>query len=105
MTLAAAGEKTADRWHDLRPKVMDATTLSLPDTPENQQAYPQSRNQKPGCGFPLLILVGVFSLRTGQLLTYAKGNKHDHDLGLWRRLLKQFQPGTSCWPTGAFAVT
>jgi hypothetical protein len=93
MTLAAAGEKTADRWHDLRPKILDATTLSLPDTPENQQAYPQSRGQKPGCGFPLLKLVGVFSLHTGQLLTYAKGNKHDHDLGLWRRLLKQFQAG------------
>jgi len=91
--LAAAGEKSAGRWHGLRPKVIDATTIGLPDTPANQRAYPQSRSQQPGCGFPLLKLVGIFCLGTGHLLHYAKGNKHHHDLRLWRRLLAQFQPG------------
>jgi hypothetical protein len=93
MSLASAGEKTTALWLGLRPKVVDATTLGLPDTPENQRAYPQSSAQKPGCGFPLLKLVGVFSLNTGMLLDYAKGNKHDHDLRLWWRLLTQFKAG------------
>jgi hypothetical protein len=45
--------------------------VTLPDTPHNQRAYPQSRGQKPGCGFPLMKIVGVFSLSTGGLLDYT----------------------------------
>ncbi len=93
VAVAAAGEKAAQRWHGLRPKVIDGTTVSLPDTRKNQWAYPQSRSQKPGCGFPLMKLVGVFSLATGVLLDYAKGNKHQHELRLLRGLLDQFKPG------------
>lgn len=91
--IAKLASQRVDLWHGLHPKVMDATTVSMPDTPENQMAYPQSRSQKPGCGFPMMKLVGVFSLSTGMLLDYAKGNKHDHDLQLWRRLLGQFRSG------------
>jgi hypothetical protein len=89
--ITAAGEKTADLWHDLRPKLIDGTTVCLPDTKRNQRAYPQSRNQKPGCGFPLMKLVGVFSLATGMLLDYAKGNKHQSELRLLKGLLDQFK--------------
>jgi drug/metabolite transporter (DMT)-like permease len=32
--------------------VVDGTGLSMPDTPENQEVWPQSAAQKPGCGFP-----------------------------------------------------
>ena len=66
----------AQSWHGLNPKVIDGTTVSLPDTPKNQRAYPQARSQKPGGGFPLLKMAGVFSLASGVLLDYAKGNKH-----------------------------
>lgn len=90
---AAQAEQGRQLWHGLRVKVLDGTTTSLPDTPKNQRLYPQSRAQKPGCGFPLLRLVGVFSLSTGALLDYAKGNKHQHELGLLQRLLHQFKPG------------
>lgn len=93
VAVAAAGETRAARWHGLRPKVIDATTVSLPDTQKNQRAYPQSARQKPGCGFPLLRLLGVFSLSTGVLLGYAKGNKHHSELRLLRGLLDGFQPG------------
>ena len=91
--VAAAGEKMAQLWHGLRPKVIDGTTVSAPDTRKNQRAYPQSRSQKPGCGFPLIRLVGVFSLATGVLLDYAKGNKHHHELRLLWKLLEGFRPG------------
>ena len=80
-------------WYGLRPKVIDGTTVSAPDTRENQRAYPQPGAQKPGCGFPLLKLVGIFSLASGALLDYAKGNKHQHELTLLRKLLDHFQPG------------
>jgi hypothetical protein len=93
VALAALGDKSAQRWHDLRPKLIDGTTLSMPDTKKNQRAYPQSRSQKPGCGFPLMRLVGVFSLSTGLLLDYAKGNKHQSELRLFKGLLDQFKPG------------
>jgi len=96
VALAAATDPVAASpalWHGLQPKVVDATTSSLPDTYENQQAYPQSATQKPGCGFPLLKLVGIFSLATGALLDYAKGNKHQSELRLLRGLLDHFRPG------------
>jgi len=45
------------RWHGREVKVVDGTTLSMPDTPANQRAFPQPRSQKPGWGFPLVRLV------------------------------------------------
>jgi IS4 transposase len=90
---AAQADKARRLWRGLCVKVVDGTTTSLPDTPKNQRAYPQSKAQRPGCGFPLLKLVGVFSLATGALLDYAKGNKHQHELGLLHQLRHQFKPG------------
>jgi hypothetical protein len=91
--VAARAEGARQLWHGLSVKVIDGTGVSLPDTKENQRAYPQPGGQLPGCGFPLLKLVGVFSLATGALLDYAKGNKHQHELGLLHRLLDTFKPG------------
>ena len=62
------------------------------DTPQNQREYPQSRSQKPGCGFPLMKIVGILSLSSGVLLDYVKGNKHQHELALLRKLLDHFKP-------------
>ena len=56
-------------------KVVDGTTLTLPDTPANQRHYPQMANQQTGCGFPLLKLVVLFSLRSGAILARYTGNK------------------------------
>ncbi len=90
---AAHAEKAAQLWRGLRVKVIDGTSTSLPDTPQNQRVYPQPGGQKPGCGFPLLKLVGVFSLASGALLDYAQGNKHQHELNLLQKLLDQFKAG------------
>ena len=91
--VAAHAEKAGQLWMGFGVKVIDGTGMSMPDTPKNQRAYPQSREQKPGCGFPSMKVVGVFSLATGALLAYAKGNKHQHELSLLHRLLDQFKPG------------
>lgn len=70
-------------WHGRPVKVVDGTTCSMPDTPANQQAYPQSPNQAEGCGFPLVSLVGVFCLVTGAALDVALGVWYRHDLTLF----------------------
>jgi hypothetical protein len=91
--LAANAEKTSQLWRGLTVKLIDGTSASAPDTKENQRAYPQPGGQKPGCGFPLIKLVGVFSLATGALLDYAKGSKRQHELRLLNQLLDSFKPG------------
>lgn len=95
--VAARAEKllpsAQQTWFGLRPKVIDGTGVTLTDTPKNQKAYPQPSSQKPGCGFPLLKLVGIFSLASGVLLDYAKGNKHQHELALLYKLLDHFKAG------------
>lgn len=91
--VAAHAGKAEELWKGFRLKVIDGTGISMPDTPKNQRAYPQSREQKPGCGFPLMKVVAIFSLSTGVLLDYAKGNKHQHELRLLHRLLDAFKPG------------
>jgi hypothetical protein len=91
--VAAQAQTAEELWHGLRVKVLDGTGVSMPDTPANQRAYPQSSEQKPGCGFPWMKLVAVFSLSTGVLLDYARGNKHQHELKLLHRLLDVFKKG------------
>ena len=91
--VAARAERAAPLWRGWRVKVIDGTSTSLPDTLLNQRAYPQSGAQARGCGFPLLKLVGVFSLASGALLAYAKGNKHQHELNLLQKLLEHFKAG------------
>mgnify|MGYP001496363106 CR=1 FL=1 len=65
----------------------------MPDTPENQAAYPQPSSQAPGCGFPVLLLVVIFSLFTGALLQYAIGSLHSSEMALFRSLLEQLTSG------------
>ena len=80
-------------WHGLRLRVVDGTGISMPDTPENQAAYPQPSGQAPGCGFPVLRLVVIFSLFTGALLQYAMGSLHSSEMALFRSLLEQLTSG------------
>lgn len=74
-------------------KVIDGSTLLLADTPANQAAYPQSAQQRPGCGFPLMKILLLFSLASGAILALAKANKHASERGLlhtlWSRLCPQ----------------
>lgn len=63
-------------------KVMDGTTLTLPDTAANQQKYPQPSTQKPGCGFPLLHLLVVQSAHGGGILDCASGDRHHGEMRL-----------------------
>lgn len=59
------------RWRGRHVKLFDGTTVSMPDTPENQQAFPQSSEQKPGLGFPVARIGGLISLASGAVLGHA----------------------------------
>ena len=74
-------------------KVADGSTTQLPDTAANQKRYPQPAGQKPGCGFPVLKFVVLFSLASGALLNVLLGNLHHHDLRLLRGLWEQLKQG------------
>ncbi len=60
-------------WRGRRVRLVDGTTVTLPDTLANQAAYPQSRNQKPGLGFPLCRIVALVCLGSGAVLNAAFG--------------------------------
>ena len=90
--------QTPDCWLWLNRHVwlVDGTTVSMPDTPENQAAYPQPPAQKPGLGFPLLRLVAMVSLATGLLRDAAVGpyaGKEAGETALLRELFGRLQAG------------
>jgi Transposase DDE domain len=84
------------RWHGRTVKVVDGTTVSMPDTQENQGAFPQSRSQKPGVGFPIARLVVLFSLAVGTALDAALGRylgKQTGEAALFRALHGSLEAG------------
>jgi hypothetical protein len=84
------------RWQGRQVKVADGTTVSMPDTPANQRAYPQPDAQKPGLGFPIARAVVVFCLATGAALDAALGRyrgKRTGEAALLRQLAEAFEPG------------
>lgn len=74
-------------------KVIDGTFLNLPDTAANRAVYPQSTAQRPGCGFPQMRMVGVFSLQTGACQVHADADSHTSEGSLFRQLWPTFQSG------------
>ena len=85
---------TQERWLEgRRVMIVDGTGISMPDTPQNQAVWPQPAGQQPGCGFPMLKLVGLFSLASGALLEAATGNLHVHESTLFRGLWSKLQKG------------
>ncbi|TWU51676.1 hypothetical protein Poly59_32710 [Rubripirellula reticaptiva] len=95
---AALDEKAKSDWLWKNRKVFmfDGTTISMPDTPSNQQAYPQSNKQKPGIGFPLARIGAIFSLSCGAILDLAVSGysgKGQGEVSLFRQLWDLFGPG------------
>lgn len=84
------------RWRGRNVKVVDGSTASMPDTPENQAEYPQSASQKPGLGFPVLRFLVIFSLAVGAVLDAAIGpceGKRTSELALFRGLYDSLSEG------------
>jgi hypothetical protein len=83
-------------WKCRRVYVYDGSSVSMPDTPNNQGAYPQPDTQKPGLGFPLARIAAIFSLACGAVLDVGicrYAGKGQSELGLLRTLWNLFRPG------------
>ncbi len=80
-------------WCGRHVKVFDGSSVSMPDTPDNQKAYPQPKTQKAGCGFPLAKLGVLFSLQTGAAIAVIIEVFKTHDVKLARRLYDCLEPG------------
>jgi hypothetical protein len=94
---SAIHEKAKRSWlyHGRAVKVIDGSTVTMPDTPENQAAYPRQASQAPGLGFPIARILVIFSLAVGTVLEAAIGpyqGKQTSELALLRQVLDQFQP-------------
>jgi hypothetical protein len=76
--------------------LFDGSTVTMPDTPENQDAYPQHDSQKPGLGFPLARIAAIFSLSCGAIIDLGicrYAGKGQGELSVFRTLWDFFRPG------------
>jgi hypothetical protein len=83
-------------WKGRRVYLFDGTTVTMPDTPENQEAYPQVYNQKPGLGFPIARIGAVISLACGAVVNLGfcrYAGKGQGEVSLLRRLWDVLRPG------------
>ena len=76
--------------------LVDGTTVTMADTAQNRQEYPQPKSQKPGCGFPIVRMLALFSLASGAASMMALGSysgKEQGETGLLRTLLHRLGAG------------
>ena len=89
-TGGALHEESLKVWRGRSVKLIDGTTVSMPDTSKNQKKYPQIKAQKKGVGFPIARIVGIISLGCGAVLDIAVGSYEGNgngEHGLLRRIL------------------
>ena len=81
-------------WKGLHAKLVDGFTFTMPDTPENQESFPQNPAQRPGVGLPIARACAVISLATASLWDLAVGPYQGKETGenaLLRSLLDTFE--------------
>lgn len=91
--LAEALDTPSEMFWGRRVLVVDGSSLSMPDTPANQNAWPQPKGQKAGCGFPVMRILGLFSLGTGIGRGLSFGALNIAERTLFHRVWDHFAPG------------
>jgi len=97
--IATACEQATDEawlWCGRVVEMVDGWTVTMADTPENQEEYPQMASQKSGCGFPIARMIGLFSLATGAANRVAMARyqgKQTGETSLLRSVLHHVLPG------------
>lgn len=84
------------KWHGRSVRLIDGTTVSMPDTEKSQKVYPQPKSQKTGLGFPICRLLAVSCLHTGVILNASIGackGKGSDEKSLLRNVLDTFVKG------------
>jgi hypothetical protein len=83
-------------WKGRHVKLVDGSTSRLPDTEENQEAFPQMTTQEEGLGFPIIRWVVLIGLATATVQGFAYGpyaGKETGEMALFRELLEQLNRG------------
>ena len=83
-------------WETRDAYLVDGFTFQMPDTPENQKAYPQHTAQKPGLGFHIARVTCMISLATGTVINAAFGRykgKGTGETALFKQLLGSLKKG------------
>jgi len=89
-----AGDRWA--WKGFNVVMVDGTTVSMPDTPKNQESYPQQSAQKVGLGFPIARIVALISLNAGTIINYTVGpykGKNTGETSMFSKLIDSFNKG------------
>lgn len=84
------------KWHGRDVFIADGSHVSMPDSAENQAAYPQLYNQEPGLGFPLARLTVLLSLASGachDMAIAAYAGKGTGETTLLRQTYSTLKPG------------
>lgn len=88
-------------------KVVDASSVRLPDTAKNRKVYPYPSGQRPGCGFPVMQFCGLYSLASGAIFQTAQSPWATHEVRLFKELWPELQRGDILMgdrPFGAYAL-
>jgi hypothetical protein len=91
-----AGAADEWKWNGRSVFIADGSHVSMPDTPENQAAYPQPAVQRPGIGFPLARVAVLLSLATGachDLAVAPYAGKGTGETTLLRAMYGALEPG------------
>jgi hypothetical protein len=91
-------EQAAPRWNwrGRTVKLVDGTSIGMPDTRANQASFPQPQTQAAGLGFPLMRVVGLICLSSGALLEATVGRyagKGQSELSLFRSMFASLSAG------------
>ena len=76
-----------------RVLLLDATGLSVADTPANRAFYGLPAHRRPGCGYPVLALAVLMDDASGAVVDWASGPYGTPELLLAQPLLASLQPG------------
>jgi DDE family transposase len=83
-------------WRGRHVYLFDGTTVTMPDTPKNQEAYPQVYNQRAGVGFPIARVGAIISLACGAIMNLGVcryAGKGQGEVSLLRTLWDLLRPG------------
>ena len=83
-------------WKQRHVKLVDGSTSTLPDTEENQKAFPQPKSQKQGLGSPMIRWVVLIGLATATIQEFAYGTyagKETGETALFRQILHALSAG------------
>lgn len=81
------------RWRGLRALLVDGSSTIAPDTPALDKAFGHPTGQKPGCGFPVAKVLGLFDALTALVVEMLCFPLFTHDMGRACQLHPLLGPG------------